>query len=127
MLVDVSGSSAVMNESYVTYSEEAKMKLLGVKKETIEKYDVVSTNVAIEMANGLALKTNSEVAVSVTGYAGPTGGTKEKPVGTVCFSIIINNKEWTYERFFKTDRNTLRQKTSMLIYYYLYENLKKTK
>lgn len=127
MLVDVAGSSAVMNESYVTYSEDAKMKILGVKKDTIDKYDVVSNMVAIEMANGLAFKTGSEVAVSVTGYAGPTGGTKEKPVGTVCFSIIINNHEWTYERFFKTDRNTLRQKTSMLIYYYLYENLKRTK
>ena len=123
-LVNVSGSSSVMSESYVTYSEESKMKILGVEKETIDKYDVVSKMVAIEMAKGLAQKTGSEVAVSVTGYAGPTGGTKEIPVGTVCFSIIINNKEWTYTRFFKTDRNTLREKTTMLIYYYLYELLK---
>ena len=126
-LVNVAGSSAVMNESYVTYSEEAKMKLLGVKKETIEKYDVVSNKVAIEMANGLWFKTGAEVAVSVTGYAGPTGGTEAIPVGTVSFSIIINNHEWTYQRFFKTDRNTFRQKTAMLIYYYLYYHLKNTK
>lgn len=124
-LVNVSGSSAVMNESYVTYSEDAKMKILGVKKETIEKYDVVSKNVAIEMASGVQKITGSEVAVGVTGYAGPSGGTKDIPVGTVCFAIIIGNKEWSYERFFKTDRNTLREKTAMLIYYYLYANLKK--
>ena len=126
-LVNVSGSSAVMNESYVTYSEDAKMKTLGVKKETIEKYDVVSKNVAIEMASGVQKITGSEVAVGVTGYAGPSGGTKDIPVGTVCFAIVIGNKEWSYERFFKTDRNTLREKTAMLIYYYLYANLKKIK
>ncbi|MBO4666949.1 MAG: CinA family nicotinamide mononucleotide deamidase-related protein [Bacilli bacterium] len=126
-LVNVSGSSAVMNESYVTYSEDAKMKILGVKKETIEKYDVVSKNVAIEMASGVQKITGSEVTVGVTGYAGPSGGTKDIPVGTVCFSIVIGNKEWSYERFFKTDRNTLREKTAMLIYYYLYANLKKIK
>ena len=127
MLVNVSGSSAVMNESYVTYSEEAKMKLLGVKKETIEKYDVVSNRVAIEMANGLYFKTGAEVCVSVTGYAGPTGGKPEIPVGTVCFSIIVKGKEWTYTRFFKTDRNTMRMKSAMLIYYYIYYNLKNIK
>ena len=126
-LVNVAGSSAVMNESYVTYSEEAKMKLLGVNVETIEKYDVVSNEVALEMARGLQKRTGAEVAVSVTGYSGPTGGTKDIPVGTVCFSIIIGNKEWTYERFFKTDRNTMREKSAMLIYYYLYANLKKIK
>ena len=126
-LVNVAGSSSVMNESYVTYSEDAKMKLLGVKKETIEKYDVVSNRVAIEMANGLNFKTGAEVCVAVTGYAGPTGGTETIPVGTVCFSIIVNNKEWTYQRFFKTDRNTFRLKTSMLIYYYIYSILKHIK
>ena len=126
-LVNVSGSSAVMDESYVTYSEEAKMKLLGVKKDTIEKFDVVSNEVALEMAKGLQKRTGAEVAVSVTGYSGPTGGTKDIPVGTVCFSIIINNKEFVYRRFFKTDRNTMREKSTMLIYYYLYENLKKIK
>ena len=88
-LVNVAGSSAVMNESYVTYSEDAKMKILGVEKETIDKYDVVSNEVAIEMANGVCAKTGSEVGVAVTGYAGPSGGTKDIPVGTVCFSIKI--------------------------------------
>ena len=77
------------------------------------------------MASGVQKITGSEVAVGVTGYAGPSGGTKDVPVGTVCFAIIIGNKEWSYERFFKTDRNTLREKTAMLIYYYLYANLKK--
>ena len=127
MLVNVAGSSGVMNESYVTYSDYSKVKLLGVKNSTIKKYDVVSEKVAIEMAKGAKFASYSNVGVGVTGYAGPTGGTKDIPVGTVCYAIVINGDEYSFTSFFKTDRNTLRQKTAMLIYYHLYELLKKCK
>ena len=125
MLVNVAGSSGVMNESYVTYSDYSKVKILGVKNSTIKKYDVVSEKVAIEMAKGAKFASYSNVGVGVTGYAGPTGGTKDIPVGTVCYAIVVNGDEYSFTNFFKTDRNTLRRKTAMLIYYHLYNILRK--
>lgn len=72
-LGDYPGISASLKESYVTYSNEAKMKLLGVKKDTIDKFTEVSAECALEMANGLYEATKSDICISVTGYAGPTG------------------------------------------------------
>ncbi len=89
-IIDVSGSSAVVNESYITYSNEAKERLLGVSSKTLETYGAVSSETAFEMAKGLYEKIDTDVAVSITGLAGPDGGTIEKPVG-LCF-IGINIK-----------------------------------
>ena len=69
-IINVSGSSSVIEESYITYSEDAKMKLLDVKKETLDKYTVYSKEVAQEMCEGLYEKTKSDVCVSITGQAG---------------------------------------------------------
>lgn len=82
-LINVSGASDVIKEGFITYAEEAKEKRLGVKKETLEKYTAVSEQTAREMAEGLQKVTKADVAVSITGLAGPGGGTKEIPVGTV--------------------------------------------
>ena len=116
-LVSVSGSSSVLNESYVTYANESKIKLLGVKKETIESFDVVSEEVAREMAQGVARASGAEIGVGVTGIAGPDGGTPEKPVGTVCFGFFINGKlDSKTVNFGSIGRNEVRQEASKYIF-----------
>lgn len=107
-LVNVSGASNVFSEGYVTYSENAKAKMVGVNPETIEKYNVVSEEVAYEMASGGAKTANADVAVSVTGVAGPLGGTKEIPVGTVCIGVYYKNKVITGKFLFNGDRLQVR-------------------
>lgn len=108
-LVNVANASMVLNESFVTYSNEAKMKYLNVKEETIEKYTVVSEEVAKEMAIGAAKASNSDIAVTTTGVAGPSGGTEKTPVGMVCFGFYINGKVITKTKYFSNiGRNLVR-------------------
>ncbi|MBD8942494.1 MAG: CinA family protein [Clostridiales bacterium] len=107
-LVNVSGASNVFSEGYVTYSEDAKTKMVGVNPETIKKYNVVSEEVAYEMASGGAKTANADVAVSVTGVAGPLGGTKDIPVGTVCIGVYYKNKVITEKFLFNGDRLQVR-------------------
>lgn len=111
-LVNVAGVSDVFEAGYVTYSEEAKMSLLGVRKETIEKYTVYSEEVAREMAQGAAEATGADVAVSVTGIAGPDGGTPDFPVG-LCYIGCYYNGETTVARYvFEGDRQQVRRKAA---------------
>jgi nicotinamide-nucleotide amidase len=86
-LTEISGSSAVFQAGFVTYSNEAKTSLLGVNAELIETFGAVSEAVAWAMARGAIVKTGSDVAVSITGVAGPDGGSPLKPVGTVVFAL----------------------------------------
>ena len=86
-ILNVSGASAVYNEGHITYSNEAKERLLGVAHETLETYGAVSRETASEMAKGAALSAKAEVGLSTTGIAGPTGGTPEKPVGLVYVGV----------------------------------------
>lgn len=88
-IVDVADASKVLNASFVTYANEAKMKYANVSAATLEKYGAVSEQVAGEMAYGTAMANNADVAVGISGIAGPTGGTKEKPVGTVCMGYYV--------------------------------------
>ena len=83
LITNVSGASEVLNESFVTYANSAKMKYLGVKGETLEKHGAVSYETAFEMADGLRKNTGADVTVGITGIAGPTGGTKRK-AGRTC-------------------------------------------
>lgn len=107
-LVNVSGASNVFSEGYITYSEDAKAKMVGVNPETIKKYNVVSEEVAYEMASGGAKTANADVAVSVTEVAGPLGGTKDIPVGTVCIGVYYKNKVITEKFLFNGDRLQVR-------------------
>ena len=91
-ITSVSGSSLYFDRGFVTYSPESKIELLGVNPETIKKFDVVSYEVAIEMAEGARKKTGVDYALSITGFAGPTGGTPENPVGTVYIGFSYKNK-----------------------------------
>lgn len=96
-LTDVSGSSEYVKLNFVTYANEAKHKILGVSWDILNTYGAVSEQCAEAMANGLYEATNCDVAICTTGIAGPTGGTKEKPVGLVYISVryrgIVTIKE----------------------------------
>lgn len=99
-VVDVADASKVLNASIVTYSNEAKMHYLNVEASTLEKYGAVSVETAREMAMGIAKANHAEIGVGVTGTAGPGGGTKEKPVGTVCFGFSIKGDVTTIRKEF---------------------------
>ena len=103
-LVSVSGASQVFEEGLVTYSNEAKMKRLGVNKETLDKYGAVSSETVEEMLKGLS----TDVGIAVSGIAGPLGGTEEKPVGTVYIGIKLNEELYINRHLFKGDRERIR-------------------
>lgn len=116
-LVSVSDASKVFNESFVTYANAAKVHYLGVNQVTIDTFGVVSEEVAKEMCIGTAKETNSEIAVGISGIAGPTGGTETKPVGMVCFGFYINGKIYTYTQYFgNIGRNKVRLKAVNFVY-----------
>ena len=102
------GASAVIGESYVSYSEEAKQRLLGVKKETLENHGVVSARCAAQMAAGARIRSGADWAVSATGLAGPDGGTQETPVGTVFIGVSSAKETFTREFHFSGDRMQVR-------------------
>lgn len=91
-ITEIPGSSAWFERGFVTYSNAAKMEMLGVSAETLEKFGAVSEETAREMAHGALKHSHANVAISITGIAGPDGGTPEKPVGTVCFAWVYVNK-----------------------------------
>lgn len=103
-ILNVSGASAVYNEGYITYSNEAKERLLGVLHNTLERYGAVSKETAIEMAKGAALAANADAALCTTGIAGPTGGTPKKPVGLVYVGCYYNGEITVEEYRFVGDR-----------------------
>ena len=90
-LTRIAGSSEIFERGFVTYSNEAKQELLNVKAQTLEEYGAVSEETAKEMAEGALLNSHADIAVSVTGVAGPGGGSDNKPVGMVCFGISDKN------------------------------------
>lgn len=107
-LIDVSGASEVFQEGFVTYSEKAKAQTLGVSMELIQEKGVVSEDVAAAMAIGAAEKAGTEIALSTTGVAGPTGGTEMTPVGTVCLGLYKQGDVKTRRVVFSGDRARVR-------------------
>ncbi len=89
VLTDVAGSSAWFDRGVVTYSNDAKAELLGVKEATLASYGAVSEEVAAQMADGVRLGSGVDYGLSTTGIAGPGGGSADKPVGTVCFGWAL--------------------------------------
>lgn len=111
-IVDVADASKVLNASFVTYANEAKIKYANVSGDTLDKYGAVSEQTAGEMAEGTAKANNADVAVGISGIAGPTGGTEEKPVGTVCFGYYVAGKLFTETvHFGNLGRNNIRRKS----------------
>jgi nicotinamide-nucleotide amidase len=93
MLTDIAGSSSVVDRGFVTYSNEAKMEMLGVSAPTLDAYGAVSLQTAQEMAAGALARSHAGITLAVTGIAGPDGGSAEKPVGTVCFAWALRTGE----------------------------------
>ena len=96
-ITDVSGASSVLDISFVTYANEAKEKYLGVKGETLAAHGAVSPEVSVEMAEGVRKVSGADIGVGITGIAGPTGGTPEKPVGLIYISVSTANGTQTYK------------------------------
>ena len=110
-ITDVPGSSAIFGYGMVTYSNDAKMKILGVKEDTLKQFGAVSKETAYEMAEGLKNVSSADVAVSVTGIAGPGGGSEEKPVGLVYMGIATEKGIFTKKNLFNGDRDEIRKQT----------------
>lgn len=108
-LINVAGVSEVYKSGYITYSNKAKRKILGVKKNLLDKYGAVSKEVAKAMAEGVAEVTKADVAVAITGIAGPDGGTKDKPVGLVYISCNVKGKITVEEYRFTGNRSKVRE------------------
>ena len=122
-LTAIPGSSDVVNGGIVSYTNEIKHNVLGVKTETLEKYSAVSEECTREMAEGAARFLNTEVSVSVSGYAGPSGGTAEKPVGTVCFGFYVQGKTTSATKHFIGDRANVRREATLFAITTLFEKL----
>jgi len=103
-ILNVSGVSAVYNEGHITYSNEAKERLLGVKHNTLQQFGAVSKETAAEMARGAAYAASANIGLSTTGIAGPTGGTPEKPVGLIYVGCCNNGEVTVEECHFKGNR-----------------------
>lgn len=114
-LTELAGSSEWFERGYITYSNEAKTQCLGVPSALIESHGAVSEDVAKAMAEGARSHSGSNVAVSITGIAGPSGGSIEKPVGTVCFGWAIENHTVVKTMHFAGDRQKIRQQATEFV------------
>ena len=110
-IVNAAGASDVLNEGYITYSNEAKERLVHVSHKTLETYGAVSEQTAREMAEGAARAAGADAALSATGIAGPGGGTAEKPVGLVYVGCFLNGETTVQECHFTGDRMENRLQT----------------
>ncbi|WP_346908417.1 CinA family protein [uncultured Roseibium sp.] len=97
ILTEIAGSSAVFDRGFVTYSNDAKRDLLQVNEADLETYGAVSEQIARQMASGALANSRAQIAVSVTGIAGPGGGSEDKPVGTVYFGIAVEGGRLEYK------------------------------
>lgn len=110
-LVNVPGVSDAFEEGYITYSNEAKHRLLGVDTQVLNTYGAVSAQVAAQMAEGACRAASAEVSIAVTGIAGPDGGTEEKPVGLVYIGCHVPGKTKVSECCFHGSRREIREQT----------------
>tara|TARA_R110000868_G_scaffold189695_1_gene432887 strand:- start:74511 stop:75002 length:492 start_codon:yes stop_codon:yes gene_type:complete len=108
LLTEISGSSAVVDRGFITYTNRAKMDMVGVKAKTLKEHGAVSAQTVKEMAIGAKKYSGSRLAVSVSGIAGPTGGSDDKPVGLVHWALAHDNGVITESFIFKGSRSEVR-------------------
>ena len=125
-VTSVAGSSTWFDRGFVTYSNQAKIDMLGVSAQTLETFGAVSEQIAVEMAFGALKHSQSQIAGSITGVAGPDGGTADKAVGTVCFAWAeINQPTATMTKNFDGNRRKIRQQATTFLIGQLIDRLKK--
>ena len=112
-ITSIGGSSKVFNIGFVTYSNKAKVKLLKVPKKTITKYGAVSYETCLSMVKNLSRISKSNISISITGIAGPSGGTKEKPVGLVYIGLKKGSKKIIKKNLFKNKKRISIQKATV--------------
>jgi len=117
------GASAYYLGGIVTYSDEMKKKLLSVKAETLQEHGAVSEQVAAQMAAGVKIQCGSDISCSITGIAGPDGGTEEKPVGCVFISVNSPSKDITKKFLFSGNRDKIRKKSVLELFRLILENI----
>lgn len=122
-IVSVAGASDVFREGYVTYSDEVKEKVLGVKKELLEKYTAVSSQVAKDMALGALSIADAELAVSITGYAGPDDAEDGTPAGTVYIGVCLKGNTFVRKYKFEGDREEVRSQAAQHAFMFAVEIL----
>ena len=112
-ITSISGSSKIFNLGLITYSNQAKIKFLNVNKNIIKKYGAVSHECCLSMVNNLSKISKANINVSITGIAGPNGGTKQKPVGLVYIGVKKDNKTQINKYFFKNKKRSFIQKATV--------------
>ncbi len=110
-ITEVAGSSTYFDRGFVTYSNEAQIEQLDVQPITLERFGAVSEQTARLMARGAYAHSNANIAISVTGIAGPGGGTDEKPVGTVYIGVCNDERAIVHHHIFKGERQDVREQT----------------
>lgn len=111
-ITSIAGSSVWYERGFITYAVISKREMLGVSSTTLEQYGAVSEETAYEMAEGAIARSHAQVAVAVTGIAGPDGGTAEKPVGMVCFAWLVKDGlARTETRYFSGNREAIRRQS----------------
>lgn len=122
-LTDLNGASAVFLGSVISYSNDVKINILNVSPKTLELYGAVSTEVAEEMARGLKEKLKVDMAIAITGIAGPAGGTLDKPVGTVCYAVATSEKIISEKQNMPGDRVRKKDRFSEFALWLAYRSL----
>ena len=123
-ITSIAGSSDWFDRGFVTYSNAAKVEMLDVSATTLETYGAVSEQTAVEMAAGALKNSHAQIAGSITGIAGPSGGSAEKPVGTVCFAWVGTQLSMsTCTQQFAGDRTAIRQQATAFLLTALAEKL----
>jgi len=123
LLTNVPGSSAYYMGSVTAYANEAKARLLGVSWDTLEKYGAVSAETVVEMARGIRLALTADIGISVSGIAGPTGGTPDKPVGTVWIGLSTPKEEYARRYLWSGDRQAIKKQSAQAALQLLVEHL----
>ena len=123
MITEFSGVSEIFECSIVSYSNQAKIDFLGVKKRSLDLFGAVSEEVALEMANGLIKLANVDITVAVTGIAGPNGGNDNKPVGTVYIALVTLEKKKVKKFQFRGNRSQVRFETVLMVFKMILEEL----
>ena len=125
LITNVAGSSTYYLGGVTAYANEAKVRLLGVNPGTLEKFGAVSAETALEMARGIRLALAADIGVSVTGIAGPTGGTADKPVGTVWIGISTPHDEYARHFLWSGNRLAIKKQSAQAALKLLAEELRK--